>query len=98
MFLLRDREPSKGLSVETPEPKKDGDCEPEWETCSDPFSQRQKLGDWASLVSAVWKRGGRIKLGFIWPLSAIPSLVIRFMAVGQQNLSDNRRRAFAKKY
>ena len=33
----------KELSAETPEPKKDGDCEPGWETCSDPFSATPKI-------------------------------------------------------
>ena len=49
------------------------------------FLRRRKLGDWASLVECRLERGEPIKLGFIWPLSAIPSSAIRFMVVGQQN-------------
>ena len=53
------------------------------------FLRRRKLGDWASLVEYRLKRGEPIKLGFIWPLSAIPLSAIRFMAVGQQKPTVN---------
>ena len=43
VFLLRDREPLKELSAETPGTEKDGDCEPGWETCGDLFSATPKI-------------------------------------------------------